>query len=100
MSDLPTTNSTEVTAAPNQTSRQRIATSGINLNMDANRQVMMPNETTKLRTSAATWAWGNQPSLTPPTADDPAETTRETRSRNPTPNTIENDRKRERTNPQ
>ena len=53
MTNLPTVKRSEVSAAPGQTSRQAMVTSGSSLNVMAKRPVITPNETTKFSTSSA-----------------------------------------------
>ena len=86
MRNLPTTNSTAVTAPPTQTSRQATRASGSTLNSAANSAVMTTSETTWLSTwsSVAEMPSGSIEPSAPPNAVSAALSTSETSSRKAT----------------
>src|SRR6185369_12887518 len=97
---LPSVKSNAVPTAPTQTLLQGIRTSGKYLKIIANSKVMTANDTAKSKMCASTSPIGITVPIKRVDAARAAERLRETSNRNPTPSTIENERKRLRINSQ
>jgi hypothetical protein len=94
MTNLPTVKRSEVRAAPGQTSRQAMVTSGSSLNVMAKRTMITPNEMTRFRISSAAAGAGRSWPKQVPTTMSRAFIASDTRSRTPMPTTMANDQKR------
>src|SRR5262249_24801106 len=84
ISNLPSSNSAAVIAAPSQTSRQSTSVSGSNLNMIANIAVMATNEMNE--PPACSTVCGSSAPRYCPAADNPVVNNSETSNRKPMPN--------------
>src|SRR5689334_3067627 len=91
---LPIVNSTAVTAAPSQTSRQATLASGTTLNKSAKSTVTTANESAKLMTCQSTAPPGKVSANTVPNALSAALSTSETSSKKATPSTMVKEKKR------
>src|SRR6478735_2515593 len=98
--NLPRVKSAAVTAAPTQTSRHWMRTSGKVLKISANKAVTTANEMQKFSTCQTTAPPGSDCAKNCPTQVSAALTTSETSSKNATPTTKVKEKKRSLTMPQ
>ena len=96
MANLPSSNSTAVTAAPTHTSCHCSGTEGMNLKIIANSTVVAPTAMRVFRACSVTSQAGHRPLAQPPRAATPALMTRDTMSRKASPRISPNDSTRAR----